>query len=104
MDTTQITEGSQHRDNQTTPNPKQNGSFGRGRPKLVRNRRSPDSPTDSTDSLGPLTVITANMTDTDIDSVIEDARKADKEIFINDSNGKVTQYYKNTVHGGEENK
>ena len=100
MDTTQITEGTQHRDKQTTPNLKQNGSFGRGRPKLVRNRQSPGSPTGSTDSLDPLTVITDNMTDMDIDRVIEDARKTDNEVFIKDSNGKVTQYYKNTVHGG----
>ena len=75
MDTTQLTEGTQHRDNQTTPNSKQNRSFGRGRMKLIRNRQCPGSPTGSTDSLGPLTVITDNTTDTDINRVIEETRR-----------------------------
>ena len=104
MDTTQITEGTQSRSNPTTPTTKTSGSFGRGRPKLVRNRQSPGSLTGSTDSLGPLTIITENMTDTDIDRIIEDAKQNDTELFIKDLNGKVTHNYNNTVYGGEENK
>ena len=101
MDTTQVTEGTQHRDNQITTNPKQKGSFARGRPKLVRKRQSFGSLTGSTDTLGPLTVITDNMTDTDIDRVIEDARNADKEFSIKDTNGKVNQYYKKSFTEGK---
>ena len=103
MDTIQITEGTQSRSNPTTPTTKTSGSFGRGRPKLVRNRQSPCSLTGSTDSLGPLTIITENMTDTDIDRIIEDAKQNDTELFIKDLNGKVTYNYNNTVYGGEEN-
>ena len=104
MDTTQITEGTQSRSNPTTPTTKTSGSFGRGRPKLVRSRQSPGSLTVSTESLGPLTIITENMTDTDIDRIIEDAKQNDTELFIKDLNGKITHNYNNTVHGGEENK
>ena len=53
MDTTQITEDTQSRSNPTTPLTKASGSFGRGRPKLARNRQSLGSLTGSTDSLGP---------------------------------------------------
>ena len=49
-----------------------------------------------------LTAITNNMTDTDIDRVIEDAREADKELYIKDTNGTVFQCFKNTTYGGEE--
>ena len=56
------------------------------------------------DSLGPLTIITENMTDTDIDRIIEDAKQNDTELLIKDLNGKVTHNYNNTVHEGEENK
>ena len=42
------------------------------------------------------------MTDTDVDRVIKDAREADKEFYIKDTNGKVIQYYKNTTYTGEE--
>ena len=66
--------------------------------------QSPGSLTGSTDGLGPLTIITENMTDTDIDRIIEDAKQNDTELFIKDLNGKVTHNYNNTVHGGEENK
>ena len=66
-------------------------TFGRGRPKLIRDRASPNRantpmPRSST---GPLTITTSNMTDTDLDRAIEDANNAEQEIFIRDENGKV---------------
>ena len=39
MDTTQITEGTQFRDSQTTPNARKIGSSGRGYPKPTRNKQ-----------------------------------------------------------------
>ena len=36
--------------------------------------------------------------------LLKTREKRTKELFIKDANGKVTQYYKTTVHGGEENK
>ena len=72
------------------------GSIGRGRPKLIRDRTSPNSPQTSADneptqgnSMGPLTIVTTIMTDTEVDRAIEDAKSADQEVFIRDENGKV---------------
>ena len=72
------------------------GSIGRGRPKLIRDRNSSKSPQTSPDnkptqgnSMGPLTIITTNMTDTEVDRAIEDAKSADQQVFIRDENGKV---------------
>ena len=45
----------------------------------------------SKDGMGPLTITAENMTDTEIDCIIEDAKKANKELHIKDTNGKVTQ-------------
>ena len=73
-----------------------NSSLGRGRPKLIRDRNSSNSPQTSPDnnptqgsSTGPLTITTINMTDTEVDRAIEDAKTADQEVFIRDENGKV---------------
>ena len=70
------------------------GSLGRGRPKLIRDRNSSNSPQTSPDnnhtqgsSTGPLTITTTNMTDTEVDRAIEDAKIADREVFIRDDNG-----------------
>ena len=72
------------------------GSLGRGRPKLIRDRNSSNSPQTSPDnnhtqgsSMGPLTITTTNMTDTEVDRAIEDAKIADQEVFIRDDNSKV---------------
>ena len=72
------------------------GSLGRGRPKLIRDRNSSNSPQTSPDnnhtqgnSTGPLTITTTNMTDTEVDRAIEDAKIAEQEVFIRDDNGKV---------------
>ena len=72
------------------------GSTGRGRPKLIRDRTSPNSPQTSADneptqgnSMGPLTKVTTNMTDTKVDRAIEDAKSADQEVFVRDENRKV---------------
>ena len=102
MDTTQISEGTQFRDSQTTLNARKSGSFGSFIGKPIQNRQKSGSPAGSTDSLGPLTAITDNMTDTDVDRVIKDAREADRELYIKDSNGKVVQNFENTTYGGEE--
>ena len=71
-------------------------TFGRGRPKLIRDRATPNSPQTSPDnnptpgnSTGPLTITTTNMTDTEVDRAIEDAKSADQEVFIRDEYGKV---------------
>ena len=64
------------------------GTLGRGRPKLVRDRISPNSPQAAT-APGPLTIVTANMTDTEVDRAINDAKHADQELSIRDENGKV---------------
>ena len=78
-----------------SPNTKR-GSIGRGRPKLIRDRTSSNWPRTSPDnnptqgsSMGPLTIIVTNMTDTEVDRAIEDAKSADQEVFIRDENGKV---------------
>ena len=39
--------------------------------------------------MSPLTLITANMTGTEVDRAIEDAKNADQEVFIRDENGNV---------------
>ena len=77
------------------------GSIGRGRPKLIRDRTSTNSPQTSPDNnttqgsnMGPLTIITTNMTDTEVDRAIEDAKSAEQEIFIRDENGKVFTHNK----------
>ena len=71
-------------------------TFGRGRPKLIRDRASPNSPQTSPDnnptpgnSMGPLTITRTNLTDTEVDRAIEDAKSADQEVFIRDEYGKV---------------
>ena len=63
-------------------------TFGRCRPKLVRDRTNSNSPK-ATTALGPLTITATNMTDTEIDRAIDDAKCADQEILIRDENGKV---------------
>ena len=54
-------------------------TFGRGRPKLIRDRASPNTANTPMpgSSTGPLTITTSNMTDTEIDRAIEDANSAD---------------------------
>ena len=42
------------------------------------------------------------MTDTDVDRVIKDAREANKELYIKETNGKVIPNCKNTTYGAEE--
>ena len=65
-----------------------NSTFGRGRPKLVRDRTNSNS-SRTTTTPGALTIVTKNMTDTEVDRAIEDAKQADQEVFIRDENGKV---------------
>ena len=79
---------------------KQSGAFRRGRPKLIRNRQSSGSsgdssiqPNKSKDGMGLLTITAKNMTDTEIDRIIEDAKKANKYLHIKDINGKVAQTF-----------
>ena len=75
-----------------TPEPPANatvkGTFGRGRPKLVRDRTNSNSSQTPT-TPGALTIVAKNMTDTEVDRAIEDAKQADQEILIRDENGKV---------------
>ena len=66
-------------------------TFGRGRPKLIRDRAIPNSVNTPMpgNSMGPLTITTSNMTNTEVDRAIEDANRADQKIFIRYENGKV---------------
>ena len=49
------------------------GFFGRGRPKLVRDRKSTSSPqTTAHQTPGALTIVAPNMTDTEVDRAIEE--------------------------------
>ena len=57
------------------------GPFGRGRPKLVRDRKSTSSPQKTAHHTpGALTNVATNMTDTEVDRAIEDAKQADQEL------------------------
>ena len=51
---------------------------------------------------GPLTIVPANMTDEDVDRANEDARRANTELHIRDSNGKVFQSNSEKPNRGEE--
>ena len=71
-------------------------TFGRGRPKHIRDRSSPKTPQTSPDKnatpgndMTPLTITATNTTDTEIDRVIEEAKNADQDVFIRDENGNV---------------
>ena len=83
------------------------GTYGRGRPvKSVRDRKSSSphqSPPGGMSSTGPLTITAANMTDTEINRAIEDARQANDELFIRDDNGKVFKNLTSFPKTGEEN-
>ena len=93
-----------------TPEPQTNttlkrGTLERGRPKLARDRTSPNSPQAAT-THGPLTIVTSNMTDTEVDRAITDAKHADQELLIRDENGKVftdNNANQNTLEGKFEN-
>ena len=84
-------------------------TYGRGRPlKLIRDQQNPSPQQHSPGGMnntGPRSITTANMTDTEIDRAIEDARQANDELFIRDDNGKMfknlTSFPKMPV--GEEN-
>ena len=79
--------------------------MGRGRPMLIRNRQSSDSPTpqvgQSQSTIGPLTIVADNMTNEDEDRAIEDAKKGDTELLIKDINGKIFQNSFETPKRGE---
>ena len=83
------------------------GTYGRGRPVIsVRDRESSSphqSPPGGMSSTGPLTITAANMTDTEINRAIEDARQANDELFIRDNNGKVFKNLTSFPKTGEEN-
>ena len=68
---------------------KKRSTFGRGSPNIIRDRSSPISVKTPMpgNSMGPPTITTRNMTDTEVDRAIEDATRADQEIFIRDENG-----------------
>ena len=84
--------------------------MGRGRPKLVRNRQSSDSPGGHHKQasrkqlldLGPLATVAENMTNEDVDRAIEDAEKDNTEIHIKEIKGKVFQNKYETPKRGEE--
>ena len=78
--------------------------------KLIRNRRWSGSPRgsekqhgQSQEGVGPLTNTVRNIIDTEIDRIIEDAKKANKELHIKDTNGKVTQNFNEREEDMENN-
>ena len=80
------------------------GSFGRGRPKLVRDRKSTSSPqTTAHHTPGALTIVATNMTDTEVDRAIEDAKQADQELLIRNENDKVLTDNKTNSYTQKEN-
>ena len=98
--------------NQTTPRQTDNatvikGTFGRGRPKLIRERSGSSSPRNTPEetdnSIGRPTTTTANMTDTEIDRDIGDAGQANEELFIRDENGKVFNNHTSLLNTEEDN-
>ena len=98
--------------NQTTPGQTDNatvikGTFGRGKPMQKRERSGSSSPhstpEDTNKSIGPLTITTTNMTDTEINRAINDAKQANEELFIRDKNGKVLNNNNTFPNTGEEN-
>ena len=81
------------------------GLLGRWRPKLVQDRTSSNSSQAAT-APGPLTIVAAKMTDTEVDRVINDAKYADQDFLIGDENGKVftdNNTNPNTLEGNFEN-
>ena len=71
----------------TDKSQKKTGGFGRGRPKLIRNGQksgslggSPAQSNQSKNGMSPLTITAENMTTTERDRIIEDAKKANKEL------------------------
>ena len=98
--------------NQTTPGQTDNaavikGTFGRGKPMQKRERSGSSSPHntpgDTNKSTGPLTITTTNMTDTEINRAINDAKQANEELFSRDENGKVFNNNNTFPNTGTEN-
>ena len=96
---------------QTTPYQTDNttvkkGTFGRGKPVQKRERSDSSSPHSTlggtNKSTDPLT-ITTNMTDTEINRAISDAKQANEELFIRNENGKAFINDKTFPNEGEEN-
>ena len=75
--------------------------------KLIRDRQNSSphqSSPEGTNNTGPLKVHSPfNMTDTESDRAIEDARQANDELFIRDDNGKVFKNLNSFPKTGEEN-
>ena len=84
-----------------TPEPLDNATlkrstFGRGKPKTTGDRPSPGSPLETSgkiptldDNMGPLTINTGHMTETEIRQAIQDAKTVEQELFIRVENGQV---------------
>ena len=100
-------------DNESEPTPDQTdnttvkkGTFGRGRPVQKRERSESSSPHSTpggtNKDIGPLT-ITTNMTDTEINRAISDAKQANEELFIRDENGQAFNNKNIFPNEGEEN-
>ena len=81
----------------TNPEPTSNrkhGTIGRGKPKLIRNREQPASPgkqpgTNKNKTMGPLTINAEQMSESDIEQIINDTQQSGQELHIKDTIGKV---------------
>ena len=91
---------SQSQDEQTysspeTPNNRKCGTFGRGKPRFIRNREVSASPkkqpgTSRNKPVGPLTINTEQISASDIERVINDTQQSGQDLHIKDINGKVS--------------
>ena len=79
------------------PTTKRAGTIGRGKSRLTRDRTASTSSEktpgqQNSSEMGPLTINTDQMSDSDIDQTIKDSPQSGQKIQIRDSSGKVTFY------------
>ena len=77
-----------------TPNIRKSGTFGRGNPRFIRNRETSTSPEklpgrNNNKPMGPLTINAEQMSESDIDQVINDTQQSGQDLHMKDINGKV---------------
>ena len=84
------------------------GSFRPWRPKLMSKRQNSVSPLNvsvyqhnTENDIDPPTIVTTNITDTDIDRVTEDAKRAQQDFQIRKENSEVFHISNSYPEGGE---
>ena len=74
-----------------TPNIPKSGTFGRGKPRFIRNRETSTSPEkqpgrNNNKPMGPLTINAEQMSESDIDQVINDTQQSGQDLHMKDIN------------------